>query len=45
MKIALTIKEGWAETKVILDGDKGHVEKVVEAIKQAFKTEPYTEIK
>ena len=45
MKVELTIKAGWAETSVILIGDKWHIEKIIEAINQIFKDELHTEIK
>ena len=37
MKVELTIKCGWAETKVVLDGYIPMVEKLREAIKQVAK--------
>jgi len=45
MKVELTIKQCGAETDIILRGNKSHIEKIVEAIKEAFKDELHAEIK
>ncbi|KKN74242.1 hypothetical protein LCGC14_0393280 [marine sediment metagenome] len=45
MKVELTIKAGWSETKVVVEGTRYQVEKIIEAIKEAFKDELHTEIR
>lgn len=45
MKVELTIKAGWNETIVKIEGATIEVERVVEAIKSAFRSDLYTEIK
>lgn len=45
MKVIIRIQQAWANTDVIIDGDKRHVEKVLEAIKGAFKDDYSVEIK
>ena len=44
MNVELTIKEGWMETTIAMVGDKGHIEKIIEAIENAFKNDSFVKI-
>ncbi len=45
MKVELTIRQVWTDTNVILEGDKHHIEKIVEVIKEAFKNDTSVRIR
>ena len=45
MKVELEVTQAWASTEVIIEGYKIHVEKIVQAIKDAFKDDTFAEIK